>query len=404
MTRRTTRLAAAWALLCALLLTAFTTGGCGGDYPPPLMAGTAPPTIRVLLDGKARSVHLRIRGQPWEIQSVEGTSYSVRGKSDLSTKLASGAKGIVLRGRDTGARVLRVRASSFLHVDDRTYRGELIVRKKESRLEIVNELDMETYIAGVIGNEVGPNAEPASYRAQAVTARTYALLRLQRPGASTKAWHVYDDQRSQVYTGMLTPPEYGISYAEMMTRTRETRGVILTWKGRPFATYYASTCGGHTTNAATSQLDPGHAVPVLAGVPCRNCTTSKYFTWTKTVTDAELAAGLKRVKRPVSRPIHGIEVSQRGRGSWAAEVTVLHGPKRSATKLPGSVFRTAARLRSHNVRSIRRVRGGWQIQGRGWGHGVGMCQWGAIEMGRKGATETEILRYYYPGVSFTKAY
>ena len=50
------------------------------------------------------------------------------------------------------------------------------------------------------------------------------------------------------------------------------------------------------------------------------------------------------------------------------------------------------------------IRGGFVIKGRGWGHGVGMCQVGAIEMGKKGASETEILRYYYPGIAFTKVY
>ena len=83
---------------------------------------------------------------------------------------------------------------------------------------------------------------------------------------------------------------------------------------------------------------------------------------------------------------------------------MVYGPKKAVRTVPGHVFRSALGLRSHNLASIRRVRGGWSIRGKGWGHGVGMCQWGAIEMGRKGATETEILRYYYPGIDFTKVY
>jgi stage II sporulation protein D len=178
----------------------------------------------------------------------------------------------------------------------------------------------------------------------------------------------------------------------------------VTWRGRPVPTYYASTCGGHTTDAATSALDPGHAAEVLRGVPCQHCGTSRYFTWTATVRDADLVAGLARARLPVTPPLHGVDVTRRGRGDWAAEVAVLAGPQRAPRAVPGTVFRTAAGLRSHNLRDVRRVRGGFEIAGRGWGHGVGLCQWGAIEMGRKGATETEILRYYYPGVAFTKVY
>jgi stage II sporulation protein D len=386
------------------LLLPIVAGGCGADYPPPLLANTAPPTIRVQLGRQRARAHLRIPGQSWEIRSLEGGSYTVRGASDLSTTLAAGARGIVVRGRDTGAAVLRVHASGFLHVDKRTYRGDLIVHKRGAKLLLVNELDLETYVAGVIGNEVGPGAVAATYRAQAVTARTYAYIRLQRGGASTKDFHVFDDQRSQVYTGMVTPPEYGIAYADMLRHTRDTRGVILTWRGRPFPTYYASTCGGHTTDAATSGLDPGHAAAVLQGVPCSHCTTSKYFEWQKTIGEADLVAALKRAKLPVTPPIRSIAITKRGRGGWVSEVTIRAGPKNKARVVPGTVFRTAARLRSHNIKSITAIRAGWVARGRGWGHGVGLCQVGAIEMGRKGATETEILRYYYPGVVFTKVY
>jgi stage II sporulation protein D len=379
-------------------------GACGDGYPPPLLAGTAAPTIRVRLGRSRPSARLRIAKQAWEIHAVAGRALSVRGSTDLSTDLAAGRDGIVVRGRSTGATTLRVQPSSTFSLGERAYRGTLIVRLRDSKLEFINELDLETYVAGVIGNEVGPKAETATYRAQAVTARTYAYIRVRAASADSRAFHVYDDSRSQVYTGMTMPAAYGIDYGEMLRCTRETRGVILTWQGRPFATYYSSTCGGHTTDAATSALDPGHADEVLRGVPCQHCRTSKYFSWTKVVRDADLAAGLQRAKRPVGLPIRSIEVTRRGRGDWVSELQLRGGPGGTVRTVPGTVFRTAAGLRSHNIRGIRRVGGGWSIEGRGWGHGVGMCQWGAIEMGRKGATETDILRYYYPGVAFTKVY
>jgi stage II sporulation protein D len=392
--------------LRALVLIAGTilTPGCGRDDRPPLLAATTPPTVRVQLGRTRTRAQLEISGQSWEVTSVAGRAYGVRGATTLDTALEAGAGGIRLRGQDTGADALRIRPSSTFRLDGRRYRGTLIVRRRATKLELVNELDLETYVAGVIGNEVGPNAEPATYRAQAVTARTYAYIRLQRPGARERAYHLFDDSRSQVYTGIDPPRVYRISFPDMVRFTRDTRGVVLTWQGRPFAAYYASTCGGHTTDAATSALDPGHAVDLLRGVPCAHCTTSRYFEWSKTVKPADLIAGLKRAGRPISAPVRGIEVTRRGRGGWAAEVAIRYGPKDAVRRVPGTVFRTAARLRSHNVRAIQAIRAGWVVRGRGWGHGVGMCQWGAIEMGRKGATETEILRYYFPGVAFTKVY
>ena len=394
------------------LLAAFfvTMGaGCGGDYTTSLMASTTPPTIRVRLGRPRAQAHLLIPDQAWTIRSEGGQAYTVRGSSTLKTTVALGLGGIAVRGADSGSTVLRLRASSWFTLDGKSYRGALIVRREKdeklgSQLVFINELDMETYVAGVIGNEVGPKAEPATYRAQAVTARTYAWMRLQREGAATRDFHVYDSAASQVYTGLSLPTEYDLRYADMERRAAETRGVILTYRGRPFPAYYASTCGGHTTEPETSGLDPGQAHEPLRGVPCSYCTTSKYYRWEETFSDAHLESAMKSVRRPVSLPIHEVKIQRRGRGDWVADVQIVYGPNKTVRSVPGHVFRSALGMRSHNFASIRRVRGGWKVLGRGWGHGVGMCQWGAIEMGRKGATETEILRYYYPGVDFTKVY
>ena len=423
--------ARALTLLFSLVLGAPLLG-CGDTYPSALLASTSAPLIRVRL-GRPRaegSLHItgedplqkhrtgeqgagsgsgggrqpRARPQSWSVRSAGGAGFSTLGASELHTVLRVGARGIVLQGRDTGATVLRIRPTSFFRLGDRTYYGTLIVRKKDDQLEFVNELELETYIAGVIPNEVGPNAKGATYRAQAVTARTYAWMRLQRPGAAERAFHLYDSSASQVYTGMTPPKVYRIDYRQMVRRTAETRGVILTWEGRPFPTYYASTCGGHTTRPEDSGLDPGRASEPLRGVKCQHCTTSKYHRWTARLTEREIVAALRKAKRPVSGPIHSIGITRKGRGGWAAEVRVTYGPKRSVRMLPGHVFRSALKLRSHNLADITQAGTNFTIRGRGWGHGVGMCQWGAIEMGRKGATETEILRFYYPGVEFTKVY
>ena len=396
----TARLLAGAALACVLVLGA----ACGDSYPPALMAATAPPEIRVRLGQPRAEATLRVPAQPWTIRSVGGQPFALDGRIELSTTLRVGATGISLRGRDTGATTLRFRPAASFTLDDRVYRGSLIVTVQDRKLVLVNELDLENYVAGVIGNEVGPNAAPATYRAQSVAARTYAWIKLHTSGADDATFHLYDSAASQVYTGMSPPAAYGIHYPDMVTRTAETRGVIVTHGGRPFRAYYASTCGGHTTEPETSGLDAGGAHEPLRGVPCAHCTTSKYFRWTKRLTDAEVVAGMKQRKLPVTLPIRAISIMRRGRGGWVAEGEVRHGPDGKARSIPGHEMRSALGLRSNNIDKITRVRGGWVIEGRGWGHGVGMCQWGAIEMGHKGASETEILRYYYPGIEFTKVY
>ena len=401
MSRTRTRLclASVFLLLVGVLLAA----GCGGNDLPALMANTTPPEVRVRIGLPRTKGKLAIRDQAWTLRAVQGSAFALRGSAPIQTELTIAGSGIAVRGRPTGATILAVEPDDWFILDGRVYDGRLLVHAVDGKLVLVNELDMETYIAGVIGNEVGPNAEAATYRAQAVAARTYAWKRVKEQDANVR-FHLYDSAASQVYKGRSVPKQYGIRYADMVRNTNATRGVIVTHDGRPFRTYYASTCGGHTTQPETSGLDPGLASEPLRGVACSHCTTSKYFTWSRTITDAEVLAGLKRRKRAVKAPVHAMKITKRGRGNWVAEAAILHGPKKQTHVLPGHELRSALGLRSNKVESITRVVGGWTVKGRGWGHGVGMCQMGGIGMGKAGANESEILRYYYPGATLEKVY
>jgi stage II sporulation protein D len=385
---------------------ALALSACGDRYPLPALANTEAPTIRVRLGAPRDRAALRISSQGWDLTSTEGRVFAARDVRDVTTSLAAGREGIVCFGRETGATGLRLRTARSFVLDDVVYPGTLNVHLERGKLVFVNEVDLERYVAGVIANELAPGATAATYRAQAVTARTYGWQRLAEPVVASGQYHVFDGQSSQVYRGLTIPPVLlgEVTADDMQRRVAETRGVILTWEGRPFTTYYASTCGGHTTEALTSLLDPGHASVPLGGVPCGFCQTSRFFRWSEQIGEPDLVAGFLRDKRPIASPIHAIEVSERGRGGWAKFLQVTHGPRREVKRVPGSAFRSIARLHSHNILQVRRVPGGWRFDGAGWGHGVGMCQWGAIEMGRQGFSEIDILRKYYPGVAFTRVY
>lgn len=393
-----------WACGAAIMALAILAApGCGDPYADPLSAGSRKvPDIRVRLGKERAHGQLEIIKQPWKAAAVGGGWRAESRSGTRGTILLRGGK-LVVAGQNTNATRIVIEPRYDFVLDEVQYTGTLRVRAtREGKIEFVNELDMETYVAGVIGNEVGPTGAPSTYRAQAVAARTYAYMRLQRPGAATKDFHLFDSAASQVYRGQS--PRYGVKWETMERHTRATAGVIMMYAGRPFRAYYASTCGGHTTEARTSALDPGHAVGAFRGVRCRYCTTSKYFTWDEVRTEAEIIAGMKRIGRPILAPIHAMRASERGAGDWVAEFEILYGPGRKTRTVPGHQFRTALKLRSHKVLAMKRVAGGWSVGGRGWGHGVGMCQVGAINMGKGGATETEILGHYYPGATFRRVY
>ena len=391
------------ALFALALLFAGLLPACGDAYDLPALAAGEAPKLRVLLGGrKRRQATLRIVGQGWTVTSEGGQGFTRRGRGDVSALVRAGARGIAIGPDDTGATILRFHPDRFFELDGIHYAGDLLLHREEDRVRFVNELDLETYVAGVIPNEMAPQATAAAYRAQAVAARTYGWIRLSASDGASRTWHVTDDQASQVYTGL--DPRYDVRYAPMVEHARSTAGVVLTWENQPFPAYYSSTCGGHTTDARTSQLDPGGATGPLRGVRCDFCTTSPRFSWTKSVRDEDVVAGLKARNRAIVLPVHAVEVTRVGPGGWAAEVSVTYGPNRRVRVLPGTEFRSALRLDSHLITSVVRRPGGFDLTGRGWGHGVGMCQWGAMEMAKQGFSEAEILGWYYPGASFSRVY
>ncbi len=388
------------ALAACALLAPLAACGDGADRIP--LSSVLPPTIRVHLGETAETVAIGVP-DAWEAVSTAGRPWRAEG-SNLSGLASVGAAGIVLQGAATGADTIRIHPASAFTVqlggERLAYRGDLLIHRKGQRLVIVNEVDLETYVAGVIVNEIGDAQAPAAYRAQSVVARSYAYSRW-RTGPDAM-FHVYDTQNSQVYRGVSLPARAVVTYGDLEKRTAETRGVVLTWRGEPFPTYYASTCGGHTTQPATAGLDPGGATEPLAGVSCSYCTTSKYFTWTETVSVAKLLDALK--PRGVVPPLKAIEYTKVGPGGWVGEVTVTFGTGRTKV-VPGTDFRTAAGLRSMNVELPTPMADGTLVfRGKGWGHGVGMCQVGCQEMARKGYVADQILRYYYPGAEFTRLY
>lgn len=378
--------------------------GCGDGLAGPGLGLLTVPTVRVRLGRPRKQAELRLGAGDWAITGTEGRSFVWKDPGALKATLALSAQGILVGGRESGATALRIDPGGPFLLDETGYAGRLLVRKDGANLLVVNELDLETYVAGVVANESAPGAQPSTHRAQAVTSRTYAYVKVTASGADDDLFHMQDSESSQVYRGLTIRPEMALTPADMSQRAAETRGVVLTWQSRPFATYFASTCGGHTTEATTSELDPGAAAEPLRGVACGFCATSPKYRWTKTVADGDLVAGMKRRGFPVLEPLTEIAVTKAGRGGWAKEVTVTYGPQGSRRPLPGVQFRSAAGLFSHRLLDVRRVDGGFEIDGAGWGHGVGMCQWGAFEMGKRGFSETDILRTYYPGITFTRVY
>ncbi len=287
----------------------------------------------------------------------------------------------------------------FLRFEGVPYRGtiEAFVNPVGQPV-LVNEVSLEDYLRGVVPNEIGPKAKVPreAFKAQAVAARTFTLAN--RGRYARLGFDVYSDQRSQVYGGVRT--EHDLANQAI----RETSGRIASFRDRPILALYSSTCGGVTANYGRIFL----ATPIEyleGGVRCRD-TSSPYHEWNEEIRVAEARGSLDLYAQVGA--LENVTAGRRDETGRIIEMTFegTRGPR----TLHGINLRRALGIRSNWITSLKPVKDSegalrsLRLSGRGWGHGVGLCQFGAIDMARRGSDYRQILEHYYPGAKVSRAY
>lgn len=266
-----------------------------------------------------------------------------------------------------------------------TYRGRLLLYKETEKLVVVNAVSMSDYLKGVVPSEVPASWPGEVLKAQAVAARTFCLYQVKQ-----NAGRLYDldaTTGSQVYKGA------GAETAPTSAAVDETAGVIITESKEPIAAFFHSTCGGKTADA--KNVWQGGDLSYLASVDCGYCTESKYYSW-ETVLTLDYMAQVLRKKYSQITKITGLSfLKKEGR---VIQVKITSGD--NVLRLAGNEFRmliSPVVLRSLYFTAAKEEQG-LRITGHGWGHGVGMCQWGARGMAAAGKDYKDILNKYYKGV------
>jgi len=291
--------------------------------------------------------------------------------------------------------LLRIQGSAALSVNGRRYRGDLALRRLgDGRLDLINVLPIEHYLYGVMGGESYPGWPAAALEAQAIVARSYAMWRMAQ--RRDEPFDLHATVMDQNYLGMAKEDP------RLTAAVDRTAGLVLVYQLKLFRCYYHSTCGGHTE--AVQEVFPDPPLLPLSAVPCNYCKDSKHYAWRKVIPKVELADALARSGQSI-QALSGLAVAARSGSGRAKQITVGLGPGRQVA-MPASEFRLIvgpARLPS-TLFEVRETAGGCEFQGRGFGHGVGMCQWGARGMADARFAATEILRHYYTGAQLTRLY
>ena len=258
------------------------------------------------------------------------------------------------------------------------YPGDIEVWRGAGGLYLINELPLEDYIKNVVSAEVGADWDMEALKVQAVISRTYAVFQKQRNTAEN--YDITSSVLHQVYKGVNENTR--ISYAVM-----HTEGEVLTYDGKVIEAFYHSTSGG-MTEAAEEVF--GKSYPYLTPV-AGSCETSPYWIWERRIPAEELEKAL------AVSGIKNINIASLTSTKRVKTVEVLHGGGTLTVKAT-DLRKTLgwSRLPSTNF-TLSRDGGTFVFDGQGYGHGVGLCQWSALEMARKGMNYRDILSYFYPG-------
>ncbi len=273
--------------------------------------------------------------------------------------------------------------NSPIEVDKKAYRGSMEIHNVLGKISVINVLSMGDYLKSVIPGEIPANWNAEALKAQAIASRTYAYHHIL--GNKNRKLYDLDATTSfQVYKGMVSEKPFTNDAVE------STSGEVLMYNGGPILAFFHSTCGGRT--ADNGDLWEGKNHPYLKSVPCPYCESSPHYRWSTDLTLDKIRESLQRHNQFTGRIRSIAFKSHEGR---VTDVIVRH--TQGVTTMKGNQFRLLFPTDSLKSTFFVSKKGGrgLHFEGRGWGHGVGLCQWGARGMAEKGFNYKKILQYYY---------
>jgi stage II sporulation protein D len=389
-------------------------------------APAAEPELRVALAVGAASVALGGDGEVFLTDDGNGQPVGSIPAGARWTVVPDSGRLRLLKPDGTGTELLRgiaavnVTEDRFAMVNGRRYRGRIhvIAEPGGGGLTLVNRVGVESYVAGVVGPEIGarrPNEE-AAVLAQAIVSRSFALKN--RGRWESLGFDAYADVRDQVYNGVAaeTPQTW--------EAVRRTAGLVLRYRGEIVDAFFHSTCGFSTAGVeeafATSRTRP-YLRPVSdsRGGGRYYCDISPRFRWREEWDGPKLRAILSRTLRGVM-PLGGdglqritdVEVTRTTRSGRVGELRIAF--ERGDVRIAGADVRTTLRPEADRILhsaafQVTVTKDGGQVSrlvaaGAGSGHGVGLCQWGAVGRARAGQDYRRILSTYFPGTTIERIY
>lgn len=381
-----------------ILLLCIGLTGLGPAVAGPVPSDTARVRVRLNNTSVIESVELTVKEGPVAVHLPGGGRPVMRLQSGETTTLGLRQSDVYVRRGNNGlyATKLRLRPTGTgatwtlaFQNGTRTYTGSLyLAPAPESGLLVVNNVPLEDYVASVVASEYGLD-DREGRKAMAVVARTYGLFTSEKFGGT---YDQADGTASQVYDGVsaVTPAS--------RQATSATQGEVLTYNSTLIQAVYFSSSGGHTADNE-AVWDAKRPIPYLRGKKDPYDSESPHHTWSATVDRSQLLQALTRSHGSL---VEGFTIGGRSSDGRVKTISLLQ-PSGSPATMNANDFRLIVnRGVDGTLKSTwfdaRRSGDQYVFDGRGFGHGVGLSQWGAHEMAQRGRSYRDILTFYYTGI------
>ncbi len=289
--------------------------------------------------------------------------------------------------------IIAPRREALVSINDGHFRGDvIIINNKGINFTVVNSIDLEQYIRGVLYHEISDKWPLEAIMAQAVATRTFAVYAMDKFG--TRDFDVTNDIYSQVYGGR------GAERYRTNVAVRRTIGQVLMYKGKIFPAFFHANSGGITEDAG--ELWDIDIIPLKGGVKSPFSINSPHYQWRRNFRLKDIQDKLNARGYQIGL-IKNIQVVERNKSGRVRKLKIV--PREGKDEvIEGKVFRDIIGpnvLRSNKYDIEMK---GWYVDfvGYGWGHGVGLCQWGAYNMALMHYDYRQILSFYYPSSEFVK--
>ncbi|HKI77582.1 MAG TPA: SpoIID/LytB domain-containing protein [Ignavibacteriaceae bacterium] len=368
-------------------------------------------SIRVLMNGPASSFTWTAE-EKITVYIEDKRSAIVNPGNELIFTPDDNDVNLVISGREfsgTSIRLISEDEDGIIKFNRKDFRGSIKIISNDNLLTVVNSLSLEDYLKGVLPLEMPSGRGDENFealKAMAVCARTYSINKI---GENKPSFDVYLDTRDQVYGGMSSEKDITNKAID------ETSGMILTFDGKPAITFYSASCGGHTEDVKNVFSYVNSDIPYLKGVKDGEepyCSITPRFEWEENYSYETIINRLRSAGLVTGSDIslENIEVVSRFESGRVNELKIelsVDDDDRSISIFSNqirSVIRTAndsGILRS-TMFDITQEGDSIKIWGRGYGHGVGLCQWGTIYLSHEGWNYKSILEHYFPGTDIKR--